>query len=171
MESEEGNMARYRRKTETTTYDLNVPTGASSLGRLLGEAGTDWTRIGLDVLIRAAIVALATFIFWRRGDLATSSPFVLAAVACIYAVLVLFPLRHCRDSIQFHENGIVYRGKSYLFQKPRAEWSRVSGTGHFLSVTYLYLDGMSNGINVSCVRDAQKIFTRLYVSGAERLEI
>lgn len=161
-------MARYHRKEETTTYDLAVPIGAGSLGRRLGETGTNWGRIGLDMLIRAAIVTLATVIFWRQGTLTSSSPFVLTAVACIYVILVLFPLRHCRDSIQFYENGISYRGKSYLFQTPKAQWSKVSGTGHFLSVTYLYLDGMSQGINVSCVRDAQEMFTRFYVRGAER---
>lgn len=107
---------------------------------------------------------------WQKGDLASSTPFVLAVVACIYAGLVLFPLRHCRDSIQFYENGIAYRGEVYLFQAPRAQWSRVSGTGHFLSSTYLYLDGMEDQIDVSCVRNAQEIFTHLYVSGAERLE-
>ena len=161
-------MARYHRRTETTTYPLAVSTHAPSLGRLLAQAGPDWKRIGLDVLIRAALVALATFIFWRRGDLTTSSPFVLITTACIYAVLVLFPLRHCRDSMEFYENGIVYRGKSYLFQTPKAEWSRVSGTGHFLSVTYLYLDGMAKQINVSCVRDAQDTFIRLYANSPQR---
>lgn len=164
-------MARYHRRTETTTYDLTVPTGASAPGRLLGEAGTDWNRIGLDVLVRAAIVALATIIFWRQGELTSTTPAVLAVTACVYAVLVLFPLRHCRDTMQFYENGITYRGRTYLFQTPRAQWSRVSGTGHFLAVTYLYLDGMANRINVSGVRNAQEIFTRLYVSGAERREL
>lgn len=161
-------MARYHKRTETTTYDLTVPTGAGSLGRLLGQAGTDWKRIGLDVLARAAVVTLALVIFWRQGTLTSSSPFVLVVTACIYAVLVLFPLRYCRDAIQFYENGIVFRGKSYLFQTPRVRWDRVSGTGHFLSVTYLYLDGMSNGINVSGVRDAQETFKRLYVRSVER---
>lgn len=164
-------MARYHKRTETTTYDLTVPTGASSLGRLLGEAGTDWKRIGLDMLIRAALVAVATIIFWRRGDFSTTSPLVWAVVACIYAVLILFPLRHCRDSMQFYENGIVCRGKTYLFQTPRAQWRRVSGTGHFLSVTYLYLDGMPNQINVSGIRDVQELFTRFYLRGAPRCEI
>lgn len=164
-------MAGYHKRTETTTYDLAVQAGASSLGRLLEEAGTDWKRIGLDVLARAALVALATVIFWRSGELAASSPFVLGATACVYAVLVLFPLRHCRDSMQFYENGIVYRGKSYLFRTPKAEWSRISGTGHFLPVTYLYLDGMANQINVSCVRNAQEVFTRLYVHSAARWRI
>ena len=161
-------MARYHRKTETTTYDLTVPTGAASLGRRLGEAGTNWSRIGLDVLIRAALVVFATVLLWRKGELASSTPFVLGAVICIYALLILFPLRHCRDHMEFHENGSVYRGKPYLFQTPRAQWSRVSGTGHFLSVTYLYLDGMEKQLNVSCVCDAQEIFTRLYISGGER---
>lgn len=156
-------MARYHRRTETTTYDLMVPTGASSLGRLLDQAGTDWTRIGLDVLVRAAIVALATLILWRQGELTDSSPFVLVTVVCIYAVLVLFPLRHFRDSIQFYENGIVYRGKTYLFRSPKAQWIRTSGTGHFLTVTHLYLDGMPNQINVSAIKNAQETFTRLYV--------
>ena len=85
-------MARYHRKTETTTYDLTVPTGAASLGRRLGEAGTNWSRIGLDVLIRAALVVFATVLLWRKGELASSTPFVLGAVICIYALLILFPL-------------------------------------------------------------------------------
>lgn len=164
-------MARYHRREETTTYDLTVPTGATTLGRLMGEAGTDWKRIGLDVLVRAALVIFATIIFWRQGKLATSTPLVLAVLACIYTVLVLFPLRHCRDSMQFYENGIVYQGIPYLFQTPRAQWSQVSGTGHFLAGTYLYLDGMDTRIDVSCVRNAQETFTRLYVSGIEHLQV
>lgn len=107
-------MARYHRRTETTTYSLTAPAKAPALGRLLAEAGTDWGRIGLDMRIRGAIVTLAMFIFWRRGDFASSSPVVWGITACIYAILVLFPLRHGRDSMQFYENGIVFRGKSYL---------------------------------------------------------
>ena len=67
-------MARYHRKTETTTYDLTVPTGADSLGRRLGEAGTNWSRIGLDVLIRAALVVFAFIAHVRAPFKAKGTP-------------------------------------------------------------------------------------------------
>lgn len=67
-------MARYHRRTETTTYPLTVSTHAPSLGRLLAQAGPDWKRIGLDVLIRAALVALATLSFGGEGTLPPALP-------------------------------------------------------------------------------------------------
>lgn len=155
-------MSQYHRKQVSTPLDLNITPGASSLGRRLGEAKTDWGRLGLSMLIRVATIALATFIIWRQGGI--DSMFVMAAVAIIYAIIILFPLPHCRDSMEFYENGITYKGKPYLFQSTRATFTTSSGTGYFLASTYLYLTGMPKGLNVSYIKNAQEEFTRFYVN-------
>lgn len=162
-------MGRYHHKEVSTTLELNVTPGASSLGRRLGQAETNWSRLGLSMLIRVATIALASFIIWRQGGI--DSVFVMTAVAIIYAVIILFPLPHCRDSMEFYENGITYKGKPYLFQNTRATFTTSSGTGYFLAATYLYLSGMPKGINVSYIKNVQEDFTRFYVNAFRRYEM
>lgn len=155
-------MGRYHHKEVSTSLELKVTPGASSLGRRLGEAKTDWGRLGLSMLIRVATIALASFVIWRRGGM--DSVFVMTAVAIIYAIIILFPLPHCRDSMEFYENGITYKGKPYLFQSTHATFTTSSGTGYFLSATYLYFRGIPKGINVSYIKNAQEDFMRFYVN-------
>lgn len=147
---------------EETTYTIQAPINASSLGRRLGEAGLDVQRLALAIFIRVVILALAAFIWWRRGDLeiATVTGKVVLVICLIF---LLYPLRHCKDSMQFYENGIVYKGKDYIFQTDKATWSKSSGTGYFLSGLRLYLVGMPNGADVSFIKDAKKLFTQFYL--------
>ena len=41
-----------RHKVEESTYQLQVPVNQQELGRLIGQAGTDWRRMGLSFLVR-----------------------------------------------------------------------------------------------------------------------
>lgn len=150
-------------RVEETTYTIQAPVKASSLGRLLGEAGLDIRRLALDIFIRAVVLAVAAFVWWRRGDLEIATA-TGKAVLVICFLFLLYPLRHCKDSMQFYENGIVYKGKDYIFQTDKATWSKSSGTGYFLSGLRLYLVGIPNGADVSFIKDAKKLFTQFYLT-------
>lgn len=157
-----------RHQVKESTYRLQVPVNQQELGRLIGQAGTDWRRMGLSFLVRLAVVALATVVLFGRGDFDLAN-LTDQIVLIIYAVVLLYPLLHCRDTMEFYENGIAFKGKPYLFQTDQVTWRRHSGTGFFLAATRLHLaGGPKNGINVSYVQNAQETFTRLYVSGAAR---
>lgn len=153
----------YHFRMEESTYTIHAPIHASSLGRRLGEAGLDVQRLALAMLIRVVVLALAAFIWWRRGDLeiATVTGKLLLVICLIF---FLYPLRYCKDSMQFYENGIVYKGKQYIFQSNKATWRKRSGTGYFLSGLRLYLDGIPNGIEVGFIKDAKKLFTQFYLT-------
>lgn len=157
-------MARYHHRETSATFQMNVTPGASSLGKLLGKAETNWARIGLSMLIHAAVVALASFVIWWQGGI--DSTFVMVVVAIIYAVVILFPLPHCRDSLQFYENGIIYKGKPYLFQTTQATFTTTSGTGYFLAAKHLSLSGVPKALDVSYIKNAQEDFVRFYVSAS-----
>lgn len=155
-------MAQHLR-VEETTYTIQAPINAPSLGRRLGEAGLDVQRLALAMFIRVVILAAAAFIWWRRGDFEIST-ITGKAVLVICLIFLLFPLRHCKDSMQFYENGIVYKGKNYIFQTDKATWSKSNGTGYFLSGLRLYLVGIPNGADVSFIKDAKKLFTQFYLT-------
>lgn len=154
-------MAQHLR-IEETTYTIQAPVNAPSLGRRLGEAGVDAQRLALAIFIRVAVLALAAFIWWRRGDFEFAT-ITGKAVFVICLIFLVYPLRHCRDSMQFYENGIVYRGKEYIFQTDKATWSKHSGTGYFLPGFRLYLVGIPKGVDVSFIKDAKKLFTQFYL--------
>lgn len=153
----------HRLRVEETTYTIQAPINASSLGRRLGEAGLDVQRLVLAIFIRVVILAAAAFIWWRRGDFEIST-ITGKVTLVICAIFLLYPLRHCKDSMQFYENGIVFNGKDYIFKTNQATWSKSSGTGYLLSAIQLHLVGMSDGANVSYIKDAQKLFTQFYLT-------
>ena len=146
---------------EETTYEIQAPVRVPSLGRLLGETGLDTRRLVISMLIRVALVAFATFLLWSREelDLASTTDQVVLA---IYAVFVLFPLVHVRDSIKFYQNGIAYNGKAYIFQTSKVTWSKRTGAGYFLAYEMLQMAGMPKGANVSYIKDAQELFDGFY---------
>ena len=146
---------------EETTYEIQAPVRAPSLGRLLGETGLATRRLVISMLIRVALVAFAAFLLWSREelDLASTTDQVVLA---IYAVFVLFPLVHVRDSIKFYQNGIAYNGKTYIFQTSKVTWSKRTGAGYFLAYEMLQMAGMPKGANVSYIKDAQELFDGFY---------
>lgn len=85
----------------------------------------------------------------------------MALVICL--IFLLYSLRHCKDSMQFYDNGIAFRGKEYIFQTNKAIWSKSSGTGYLPSRIRLHLVGIPDGANVSYIKDAQKLFTQFYL--------
>ena len=143
---------------ETTKYEFHVPTGKSSLGNLLGKAETDRKRILLNMLLKAVIVVFAVILTFKKGD----SAFIRGALIIIYSVFILYALPHWNDSMTFYENGIVFKKKTYLFQSTQFEWMKRSGVGYFFPATYLYLGGVSKGLNVSYIKDVKDTFVRIY---------
>ena len=141
------------RQTETE----NVSGGGPGPGRLLCTVEPDRRRIGLEMLIRlaASAFALALAVSQETGTE------LLAVTAAALAVAVLWPLRHWRDGMELHDGGIVYRGAFY----PVGPQSKVVWAGArigFLPSTFLQLSGCPRRIDVSFMKDAEKLFARAY---------
>ncbi len=148
-----------RMKEASIAYTMNVPTDADSLGRLLGESKLDGKRLGMDMGLRALIAVLAIFVWNWKGQ---SSPAVMWILYAGLAVLVLYPLVHLGDSMEFYENGVKYKNSTYLFRSRNAEWIRREGVGHIISGVYLYLGGQKNGFNASYLQTPDESFARAY---------
>lgn len=135
-------------------HTQTVPGGGPEPGELLYTLGPDWKRIGLESLIRLAASAFALGLAAYQG----TEPSLLPPVAAVLLVFVLWPLRHGRDGMELRRNGVVCRGKFYPVGG-RVTWRGVNTV--FLSSTYLHL-GQKKGINVSFMKDAEKLFARAY---------
>ena len=129
------------------------------LGKLLCTVGPDRRRIGLELLIRLAVSVFAMVLFVIQG----TETGLLAATAAALAVVTLWPLRHWRDGMELHEGGIVYRGRSYpLGANGKVTW--VGARIGFLPSTFLQTGGGKRRIDVSFMKDAEKLFARTYSS-------
>ncbi len=145
----------------SSTFTLNVRTNGDSLGKLLAEAKTDWKKIFLDVLIRAAISALAVWVWSRRGG--TSE---IVNLICYVGLLVFtaYPLIHMGDAIGFYENGVRFRKKQYPFRSQSVQWLGREGVGSILGGRYLVLGGHAKQINASYVQSPEEAFSSAYQS-------
>ena len=143
----------------SSSYSLNVRTNADSLGQLLGEAKTDTKRIVMDILIRVAISVLAIWIWSRQGDAAGIINVICYAGLLIFTV---YPLIHSGDTMQFHENGIMFKKKTYLFRSQQVKWLCREGVMNIMEGRYLYLGGHKKQINASYVQNPQDAFAKAY---------
>ena len=105
---------------------------------------------GLVLAVSAFALGLAAY----QG----TEPSLLLPTAAALLVFVLWPLRHGRDGMELCRGGVVYRSKFYP-AGGRVAWRGVNTV--FLSSTYLHL-GQKKGINVSFMKDAEKLFARAY---------
>lgn len=131
-----------------------VPGGGPKPGELLYTVGPDWKRIGLEALIRLAVSAFALALAVYQG----TNPSLLLPTAAVLLVFVLWPLRHGRDGMELHRGGVIHRGKFYPVGG-RVAWVGVNTV--FLNSTFLDLGGKKR-INVSFMKDAEKLFARAY---------
>lgn len=131
-----------------------VSGGGSEPGELLYTVGPDWRRIGLEALIRLAVSAFALGLAVYQG----TNPSLLPPTAAVLLIFVLWPLRHGRDGMELRQGGVVCRGRFYPVGG-RVTWVGVNTV--FLSSTFLDLGGKRR-INVSFMKDAEKLFARAY---------
>lgn len=126
-------------------------------GRFLFAAETDRRRIGLDILSRLAVCAFAAaLLVLREAELALPA----GAVFLLYS---LWPLLHMGDRMEFYQNGILYQGELYpIGQQTRITWVGGRRGLSFFSSTYLDISGCRRRIDVSFMKDAQKLFNRAY---------
>ncbi len=143
----------------SNTYTMNVRTNADSLGQLLGSVKTDWKRIGMDILLRIVMSALVLFV-WSRSGNGTGALDLICDVGLL--VFTLYPLIHCRDTMQFYENGIMFKNSTFLFCSQQVQWLHSEGVGHILPGTYLRLAGSKKQINASYLQDPQGAFAIAY---------
>lgn len=128
---------------------------SSKRGKLLYAVETDRKRIGLDILIRLAVSAFAVVVLWFRG----TAMMIAAAVAL--AGFCAWPLLHMGDRMELYENGILYLGQWYpVGAGTKITW--VGGRGFLLPTTWLGVGGCRERINVSFMKDAEKLFNRAY---------
>ena len=124
-------------------------------GRLLYRVETDRRRIGLEILIRLAAAAFAMFAAWSRGA------YTMIATAVAFALFCAWPLLHMGDRMELYENGILCLGKWYpVGANTPVSWT--GGRGFFLPTTWLGVSGFRERINVSFMKDAEKLFNRAY---------
>lgn len=143
----------------STSYSLNVRTDMDSLGQLLEEAKTDRKRIIMDLLIRMAISVLAILIWNRQGNVSGT-----VSLICYVGLLIftLYPLVHIMDTIQFYENGIMFKKTTYLFRSQQVEWLCREGVANVMEGRYLYLGGYPKKINASYVQNPHDAFAKAY---------
>ena len=143
---------------DVTQTEMGDRPGAG-LGKLLCTVGPDRKRIGQEMLIRLAVCVFAMVLFVTQG----TETGLLAATAAVLAVVTLWPLRHWKDGMELHEDGIVYRGRGYpLGANGKVTW--VGTRIGFLPSTFLQVSGAKRRIDVSFMKNAEKLFTRTYSS-------
>lgn len=137
---------------------MDTAVDAASLGRLLGEAKLDVKRLGLDMLLRIVISALAVWIWNADGPVGHLGLILYTGLV----VLVLYPLIHVKDRMEFYENGVSFKKNTYLFRSNQAVWSKSEGIGHLLAGRYLSLGGYPKCINASYLEAPQETFEQVY---------
>ena len=147
-------MKRDIRQAETEGVSSS---GLPGPGRLLYTVEPDRRRIGLEMLIRLAASALALALAVRQG----TGTGLLAATAAALTVVTLWPLRHWRDGMELYDGGVVCRSTFYPVG-PRSKAAWVGTRLGFLPSTFLQLSGCQRRIDVSFMKDAEKLFARAY---------
>ena len=146
----------YRRTVYTQRQAITRPTGSGGLGPLLETAGPDRRKILSETAVRLAIVALVWFLQHRSGRALTA---VDLALLVVYAGFLLWPLLHWRDALEFHVNGLRFKGEDYPFNGlAQVTWS--SWKVFFTDAVRLQLQKES--LNVTYIQEVQAIFTRCY---------
>lgn len=142
--------------TDSQEQSVSKGGGSSSKwGRLLFTVETDRKRIGLEILIRAAVSVFAVFLTYSRGDGLMIPTLVAFALFCAW------PLLHMGDQMELYQNGISYKGELYAIgRNTRVVWENRRGC--FLPITWLNVGGTTRRINVSFMKDAEKLFNRAY---------
>lgn len=129
--------------------------GGIEPGELLCAVEADRRRVGLEILIRAAVSVLAILL---ASD---AAPAVRMSTIIVLICVTVWPVRHMGDRMELRQNGIVCRGKFYpVGQRTKVTW--VGTRLNFLPSTLLQLSGCKKRIDVSYMKDAEKLFARSY---------
>ena len=129
--------------------------GQAGQGDLLYTVDPDRKRIGLEMLIRLAVSVFAMVIFIAQN----TETQLLIVTAAVLLVVILWPLRHWQDGMELHRGGVVYRGTFYPVGG-KVTW--VGARIGFLPSTFLGLSSSKRRIDVSFMKDAEKLFARAY---------
>lgn len=144
----------YTEKEQQTASGKGSPSGKR--GKLLYKVETDRKRIGLEILARTALSVLALVSALSKGNM----PLILATMV-LFLIFDAWPLLHMGDAMELYENGILYVGKWYpIGTRTQVNW--VGGRGFVLPTTWLGISGCGDRINVSFMKDAEKLFNRAY---------
>lgn len=153
---------RNRIESDITPQTASGRGNGQGRGSFLFAAETDRRRIGLDMLIRLAVSAFAVVLFNIRSAGGGQRP-VLWLTLLVFGVYTLWPILHMGDRMEFYQNGILCQGQFYpIAQRTRVTWTGSQFRLGFLPSTYLHISGCGEAIDVSFMKDAQKLFNRAY---------
>ena len=145
----------YRRSVAVQRQAITKPTGSGGLGPLLETAGPDRKKIFTETAVRFAVVALVFLLQHRGGGDLESLDYALLV---IYAGFFLWPLLHWRDTMEFHVNGLRFKGEDFPFNGLReVVWRSWMAFG-----TTVRLDVGKETLNVTYLEEVRKRFTRCY---------
>jgi hypothetical protein len=146
----------YRRTVTVQRQAITKPTGTGGLGPLLNTAGPDKKKILTETAVRFAIVALVFAIQRKNGGGQLEA--MDYALLVIYTGFFLWPLLHWRDTMEFHINGLRFKGEDYPFNGLReVTWRSWMAFG-----TTVRLDVGKETLNVTYVAEVKKLFNRCY---------
>ena len=135
------------------------------LGNKLSEAPRNNGKIAFNVAWRTALCLLCSFAAiggmsgiarWK-----VEGPTLWDIIFCVGLIVFfgLFPLIHLRDSLEFFENGITFRGKPY-YLKDLGE-IRWHNSGNLITSTYMKTNVKS--FNVTYLMHPKKAYNQAYM--------
>ena len=147
----------YRNTTYIQRQTVTKPTGTGGLGPLLATAGADQKKIFSDAAVRLVIAVLIWVLQHRNGSSMAAG--MDLALLVIYAGFTLWPLLHLRDRLEFHANGLRFKGEEYAFNGPvQVTWR----SWKVFFTDNIRLQVHNETLAVTYVEDVQGVFTRCY---------
>ena len=140
--------------------------GQKSAGRKLAEARADKGKILLRVSLRI-LLAGAVILAGIRGNPPNSGPVsflsgLLAGLIVLGAAAwVFFPLLHCRDFLDFYEDGIVFCGRSWGLED-LGEISFMEVKSSYSLFARVYMCTEVRDFNVTYIKDGKRNFNNAY---------
>ena len=137
------------------------------LGRKLTEAHANMGKIALRTILRV-LLAGVVIIAGVRGNPPQGGPVSVLAgllascVALCAAVWVFFPLIHCRDFMEFYENGIVICKRKWTLDE-LGEITFMDARSNRSAFTRTYMCTDVRNFDITYIKDGKKSFNRAYL--------
>ncbi|MCI8597854.1 MAG: hypothetical protein HFJ10_05360 [Lachnospiraceae bacterium] len=136
------------------------------IGPKLTEAHADMGKIIFQTSLRI-LLAGVIIVAGIRGNPPKGGPVNLLAGIIVTliilgaAVWVFFPLKHCKDFMAFHENGIVFCKRAWTL-KELGNISFVDSKSNRALFTRTYMRTQAKVFDITYIKDGKKNFNRAY---------
>ena len=132
--------------------------GQKRAGRKLAEARADKGKILLRVSLR---ILLAGAVIHVCGPVSFLSGLLAGLIVLGAAAWVFFPLLHCRDFLDFYEDGIVFCGRSWGLED-LGEISFMEVKSSYSLFARVYMCTEVRDFNVTYIKDGKRNFNNAY---------